>query len=410
MNCGFLKCGRTLLALGCLSSLGFGQIPVIPPGGIVNAASGVGAGPAFHALARGSLASIFGSNLARGVQAADSTPLPTSLQGASVTVNGVPAPLLYVSPTQINLEIPTFPLTVPVSSTQASSVIVTTAGGSSVPVNFSANVFGPGLFTANGSGCGQGAVQNVSASGEVSLNSAANSAEPGQFLVVYGTGFGGFFKDGLPAPALPLPVLDPVVLAVLDGTSLFTSYAGLAPGLVGVDQFNFQIPDPVREGCAIPLRIENYLAGSQPVTVAIHRGGGACVDPPSAADGIILLERVTTVGSAAPGTVETLDAVFTQSPGRTVTRLDPNNGRKNGYNPSLPDPDCPIAGYRQLSAGNLGVKTGSSMVGGITAAPGASYHATLPAGTLQAGTVTVSSDGSGTVGSFEAAIPFGQDI
>ena len=69
----------------------------------VNAAS-YGA-PQLPSIAPGSIATIFGSNLATDTVAATSTPLPNQLGGTTVTVDGVRAPLFYVSPTQINFQV-----------------------------------------------------------------------------------------------------------------------------------------------------------------------------------------------------------------------------------------------------------------------------------------------------------------
>ena len=58
------------------------------------------------AIAPGSLISIFGSGLAQGANSASATPLPLSLGDVSVTMNGIVAPVLYVSPGQINAQVP----------------------------------------------------------------------------------------------------------------------------------------------------------------------------------------------------------------------------------------------------------------------------------------------------------------
>lgn len=76
------------------------QAPQITSAGVVNAASYA------QPIAPGSLVSIFGMNLATASTSAVGQPLPIQLSGTSVAVNGVQAPLLFVSPTQINLEIP----------------------------------------------------------------------------------------------------------------------------------------------------------------------------------------------------------------------------------------------------------------------------------------------------------------
>jgi hypothetical protein len=113
------------------------QKPVISPGGVVSAASytaGIfdltrygypqtGGGPV---LGGGSIASIFGSNLAISPRVADGSSLPFELGGTSVSVNGVAAPLFFVSPTQINFQVPT-------SGTSIAAIIVSTAAGQSDP-------------------------------------------------------------------------------------------------------------------------------------------------------------------------------------------------------------------------------------------------------------------------------------
>ncbi len=79
--------------------------PVISPAGIANAASlNRMAG---NALAPGSLATIFGENLAPDAALAQAVPWPSSLAGVSVTFAGMPAAVLYVSPRQINASPPT---------------------------------------------------------------------------------------------------------------------------------------------------------------------------------------------------------------------------------------------------------------------------------------------------------------
>ena len=75
-------------------------LPAISSGGVVDAA---GFQPT---LAPGSLASLFGVELSTTTEAAQSQPLPTSLAGARIQVNGADAPLLFVSPKQINFQVP----------------------------------------------------------------------------------------------------------------------------------------------------------------------------------------------------------------------------------------------------------------------------------------------------------------
>lgn len=79
-----------------------GNGPTIASGGVVNGASFTAGAP----VSPGELASIFGTNLASAAIGADVKPLPTNLNGLTVTVNGELAPLVYANPTQINFQVP----------------------------------------------------------------------------------------------------------------------------------------------------------------------------------------------------------------------------------------------------------------------------------------------------------------
>jgi IPT/TIG domain. len=113
---------RALISFFIAIPCAFAQLPGIAPGGIVEAAS-------YSApIAPGSLVTIFGNNLATSEITATSIPLPAVLGGTSVLVDGVSAPLLYVSPNQINLQLPS---SLPFN--QAAQVTVVTSSGSSAP-------------------------------------------------------------------------------------------------------------------------------------------------------------------------------------------------------------------------------------------------------------------------------------
>jgi uncharacterized protein (TIGR03437 family) len=80
--------------------------------------------------------------------------------------------------------------------------MVTTSAGTSDPETADVWAVAPGIFTQDGSGCGPGLVLNVKPDGTRSLNSQRNSASPGDYLEVYGTGLGEVFDvppDGMPA-------------------------------------------------------------------------------------------------------------------------------------------------------------------------------------------------------------------
>jgi uncharacterized protein (TIGR03437 family) len=91
-------------------------------------------------VAPGALATIFGSNLSGGKYSAGGFPLPTSLGGAPVSVNGTLAPLLYASPGQINFQVPAG------TAAGAASLIVTYASGASAAFSFAVLPQAPAIF------------------------------------------------------------------------------------------------------------------------------------------------------------------------------------------------------------------------------------------------------------------------
>src|SRR5579871_3469400 len=81
-------------------------------------------------LARGELISIYGLGLATGTSSATTVPLPTTLDGATVSIGGIPAPIAFASPTQLNVQVP-FEI---LPATTAVNVIVTVGGVSTPPI------------------------------------------------------------------------------------------------------------------------------------------------------------------------------------------------------------------------------------------------------------------------------------
>jgi uncharacterized protein (TIGR03437 family) len=394
------------------------QKPVINPNGVVNAASYVQSPWNGHALAPGSIAAIFGQNLAAATRRAGTTPLPTTLAGASVTVNGVAAPLFYVSPTQINFQVPSDVPQGTATGYSSVAVAVTTAAGSSDAEMVDTYYSGPGIFTLDGSGCGQGAVLNVKADGSVSVNGPGNSASPGDYLEIFGTGGGSPRRpipDGAPAPMDTSEFSQFSGGVLLDGIPL-DGYRGKAPGMVGVDQINVQVPANVREGCAVPV----WEGGpsdfaTPPVLISIHSGGGQCVDPPLATLGRISLSRVSVLNANPPTQTDTFTASFEGSPGATLPQ--PPAQLQEGYT-SLAQttgqsPACPLPGYVSLDAGTISLAgpaaspttVAASLVDGKIV-----YQETLPAGMLQGGTLTVSADGGTNVGPFQTSMAVGAPI
>ena len=215
--------------------------PKIDSNGIVNAAhlAGVGVSP-------GGLISIFGSNLSSAARPAPPIPyLPDELGGTSVKVGTFKARLLYVSPTQINAQ-------VPVELTDQTTPVKVSVGGLETDaVTMKVLPYDPGLFTFDGVPAGPAAALKA----DYSAVSTASPAQRGTVIMLFGTGFGPVSPSvgsGQPGKdSLNLTVQTPAVLfGDRPGKVL---YSGLAPGLIGVYQVNVEVPADAPTGDSISI-------------------------------------------------------------------------------------------------------------------------------------------------------------
>jgi uncharacterized protein (TIGR03437 family) len=215
--------------------------PVINPGGLVGAAgSSVSASP-------GGLASIYGTNLAGSTVYASATPLPTILGGVQVLVNGVAAPLIYVSPTQINFQIPyQTPTGTPLT------IVVVNNGASGTPLTLTLPAAAPAIFT----------YQRTPTSTDPVILHANNTlvtptapAVPGEVLVIYATGVGQLNNapaTGAAAPISPLATTVATPIVTVGGSAAVVQFSGLTPTYVGLLQINIQLPSTLPAGTGTP--------------------------------------------------------------------------------------------------------------------------------------------------------------
>ena len=242
------------------------NIPTPVLGTIVNGASfqpGV--------VAPGEIITINGTNLgpAAGVstQAPPGSTLPTLFQGTQVTFDGIPAPLLYVSATQINAVVP---YTIGGRSQTRLTVFSNNVSSQSVALNVTDSA--PAIFpiTAPGFPSTQGAILNENGS----INSPGNPAPRGSVIVIYATGEGLTNPqgvDGLIVPADPNALRHPVlpVQVTVGGYPADLQYAGSAPGFVsGALQVNAVVPDATGSGTvSIVIKIGN---NSSPAVTTVN--------------------------------------------------------------------------------------------------------------------------------------------
>ncbi|HTC32341.1 MAG TPA: IPT/TIG domain-containing protein, partial [Bryobacteraceae bacterium] len=225
---GFVASRVCLLSLGCLilSPAAHGQIPQINPKGLVNSATGQSAS-SVPVAARGALISIYGSNFASSPVSANSLPLSTTLAGSQTQVlfGGIAAPLLFVSPNQINAQVP-FEL----PDVSSIDVEVQTAAGASPPLTVVILTQDPGILGVYRTG------QKIDSS---------NPILPGDAITILATGLGSVepaVPSGVPGPADPPAVAAICPIVKIGGVAAKITFAGLAPGFVGTYQINVTAP------------------------------------------------------------------------------------------------------------------------------------------------------------------------
>ena len=200
--------------------------------------------------APGGLISIFGTNLSPTNQATSEIPLPTALAQSCLTVNGQPMPLIFVSPTQVNAQMP-------FQAFGDVVMVVHTPGGVSPNFNLVVQNNAPAVFLSGSAG----PLTDLPIVVRQSTNLLVTNSNPvhiGDTLTLYTTGLGAvspLVANGLPAPSQPLAnaVVQPVI--TLGGANMIVDYAGLAPGDVGVYQINVTVPGDAPQGLNVPLTI-----------------------------------------------------------------------------------------------------------------------------------------------------------
>lgn len=200
-------------------------------------------------VAAGEIVTLIGQELAPVAQTASSRSLPRSMQGVTVFVAGVAAPLFYVSPKQINFQVPVeTPFAGGPLVSQLEPLVVQRGTKVSATRTVDVQRFAPGLFAATADVRGTPVVVHTS---DFSLVTQQNPAHPGEYLAAFCTGLGATnppAKSGEPAPAAA-PVTDSVTAQELDtGAPILVSYAGLAPGWAGLYQINFQLSETETAG------------------------------------------------------------------------------------------------------------------------------------------------------------------
>ncbi len=202
--------------------------------GIVNAAS-----YRQGSLPSDSIASAFGENLAVRAESATTLPLPTELAGTTVTVNGLPALLLYVSPTQVNFIAPSN------LDAGAATIIISNPSGSYALGATQITPTAPSVFTADATGRGDAAalatadgVHYLPPPFDITVNGKPN------YVVLFGTGIRNATALN---PGDENGVAESMRITI-DGIETKVLYAGAQGQYVGLDQINIELPATLQGG------------------------------------------------------------------------------------------------------------------------------------------------------------------
>ena len=263
-----MRLSGTFVLLGLAAAAAFAQTPAINAGGVVNTAGS----PSNGAIAPGALVSIFGSNLASGMTFSDSVPLSTTVGGVSVTIGGVPAPIQFASPNQVNVQAP---WGVAISDSAGPAAVVVTSGGTaSASATVTVAAAAPAIYGIGG--------QALAVNSDGTLAAPANSI-PGiptrpavigdsKGLILFATGMGAVdvpMKDGANSADQTRNTLNaPTVL--IGGVAAQVTYSGLSPQFVGVNQINVTLPAGTPTGNSVQVQIQvNGTINSNVVTIAV---------------------------------------------------------------------------------------------------------------------------------------------
>ncbi len=249
-------------------------VPAIKSGGVVSASAFGGAA----AVAPGTWMEIYGTNLASGARSWNNGDFvginaPKALDGTSVLIGGQAAYLSYISPTQVNAQVPAN------TPTGQQPVLVTTAGGTSAAYTITVKstqpaLLAPAQFKINGKQYVAALFADgtfVAPTGSIP-GVTTRPAKPGETILMFGIGFGP--TDSAPLAGQIVTGTNSLksVAQILFGSSAATlQYAGLAPNQVGLYQFNVVAPN-VDANDAVQLSFSlGGTAGSQTLYTAIGK-------------------------------------------------------------------------------------------------------------------------------------------
>lgn len=351
-----------------IASCAFAQ-PVISSAAVVNSASYLYQGYPGSGIAQGSFFTIFGSGLGPGTGvSAPSLPLQTTLGGTSVAVTvgsqTVNCYILFAFSSQVNALLPSN------TPTGSGTVTVTFAKQTSQPepVQIVSGSFAAYSFNSGGYG------QAIATDLNYQQNSIIHTYNPGDYVVLWGTGLGPISGDDSNLPPVG-NIGNPTVH--LGNASLSPYYAGRSADFPGLDQVVFQVPSGIN-GCSVPVSVEiNGSIGGMGL-IAVSQSGSTCSDSLMGSD---LVSKLASGGTVDFGFIQMVAIVLRNETLPTgIAAPDYAQARFSEFTP----PTAGLASFGVSSGYCLAFNNGPDMSpGGLDAGPGITISGplttTLPA-------------------------------
>jgi uncharacterized protein (TIGR03437 family) len=234
------------------------KVPYIAPAGVQNAASST----ASSRVAPGSIISIYGQSLAPSMEVGPVNPLAQTIDGVTVTVNNMILPLLFVSPGQINAQVP-WEL-----ADGNYTIDIQSLGQPDVNGTFTVARNAPGLFTQTVDSKSYA----IAFHADGSLITPSSSAKVGETISLLGTGLGPFngqLIDGF-FPSDPPPTLSDSVSITAGNQHPTPVWVGAAPGYTGLALITFEVPSGASAAASLPITIKINGVTSNVVTLPVE--------------------------------------------------------------------------------------------------------------------------------------------
>ena len=227
---------------------------------VVNAASFSAGG-----IVPGEIATIFGTNLtsSTGVNLTSGLPLPKEFLNVAVLVNGSPAPLFAIDNVngqqQINFQVPW-----EVAGKPNAMVAVANNGGTGPAVAVSVLAAQPGIISYSAGGNNFGVILHA----DFQLADTGHPVVAGETVLIYCTGLGAVSSTPADGAAASGQTTTATPSVTIGGAKGAVSFSGLAPGFVGLNQVNVQVPPGIKSGNqAVVITISGVSSNSVLVPV-----------------------------------------------------------------------------------------------------------------------------------------------